>query len=41
MNRESVSGEEIFPEEGVDFSERVASVEKRLLSTAMERAGGV
>ena len=36
-----ISADESFPDEGVDFSERVASVEKRLLSTAMERAGGV
>ena len=33
-------GEE-FPEDGVEFHRRVEEVEKRLLSQAMERAGGV
>ncbi len=33
--------DEVFPEEGVDFTERIASVEKQLLSSAMRQAGGV
>ncbi|HSF16730.1 MAG TPA: sigma-54 dependent transcriptional regulator [Vicinamibacteria bacterium] len=31
----------VFPEEGLDFGEKVASLEKELLSSAMERASGV
>jgi two-component system response regulator PilR (NtrC family) len=30
-----------FPDEGVDFGEKVASLEKELLTGAMEKAGGV
>ena len=30
-----------FPDEGVDFGERVASLERKLLTGAMEKAGGV
>jgi two-component system response regulator PilR (NtrC family) len=33
--------EEVFPEEGVDFGEKVASLERKLLMGAMEKAGGV
>lgn len=31
----------MLPEEGVDFNERVATMESQLLSTAMARSGGV
>ena len=38
----AVEGEdEEFPEEGVDFADRVANVERQLLSSAMKHAGGV
>ena len=38
----AVEGEdEEFPEEGVDFADRVANVEQQLLSSAMKHAGGV
>jgi two-component system response regulator PilR (NtrC family) len=33
--------DETFPEGGVDFTERIACVEKQLLSSAMKQAGGV
>jgi two-component system response regulator PilR (NtrC family) len=33
--------EETFPEGGVDFTARIACVEKQLLSSAMKQAGGV
>ena len=33
--------DEEFPEEGVDFADRVANVERQLLSSAMSHAGGV
>ncbi len=32
---------ELFPDEGVDFGEKVASLERKLLTGAMEKAGGV
>jgi len=35
------SGDEEFPEEGIDFACRVADVERQLLSSAMKHAGGV
>jgi two-component system, NtrC family, response regulator PilR len=35
------SEEEIFPDAGVDFGDRVASLERKLLTEAMTRAGGV
>ena len=35
------SEDEEFPEEGVDFADRVANVERQLLSSAMKHAGGV
>ena len=35
------AGPDVLPEEGVDFNERVATMEKQLLSTAMARSGGV
>jgi two-component system response regulator PilR (NtrC family) len=37
---EDASGD-VFPDEGVDFGERVASLEKKLLAEAMDKAGGV
>ncbi|MGH9336542.1 MAG: sigma-54-dependent transcriptional regulator [Vicinamibacteria bacterium] len=35
------SSEDCFPEDGVDFSERVSSLERQLLNSAMDKAGGV
>ncbi len=35
------AGSAVLPEEGVDFNERVATMESQLLSTAMARSGGV
>jgi len=35
------SPSELFPDEGVDFGEKVASLERKLLTGAMEKAGGV
>ncbi len=32
---------DVFPDEGVDFGEKVASLERKLLTGAMEKAGGV
>jgi two-component system response regulator PilR (NtrC family) len=37
----ATSSSEVFPDEGVDFSEKVASLERELLTGAMEKAGGV
>ena len=35
------SEDEEFPEEGIDFADRVANVERQLLSSAMKHAGSV
>ncbi len=35
------AGSAVLPEEGVDFNDRVSTMEKQLLSTAMARSGGV
>ena len=32
---------ELFPDEGIDFDEKVASLERKLLTRAMNKAGGV
>ncbi len=37
----AAAGDETFPTEGVDFDEKVATLEKTLLMGAMEKAGGV
>jgi two-component system response regulator PilR (NtrC family) len=37
----AVAGDDLFPNEGVDFDAKVRSLEKTLLTGAMENAGGV
>ena len=37
----SAGADERLPEEGLDFDEQVATLEKQLLASAMTRAGGV
>jgi two-component system response regulator PilR (NtrC family) len=37
----TTASDDVFPDEGVDFGEMVASLERKLLTGAMDKAGGV
>ncbi len=37
----ATASNDVFPDEGVDFGEKVAGLERALLTSAMEKAGGV